>query len=85
MGKWQTGDIQAVKLHSTVDLRAEDRFIVTASSVGMDRISKVLVFPRYFKDNSDYRVEISDDRSSATIILQRPEKFNLAQLIVALN
>ena len=85
LGKWQTGDLRAVTLHSTVDLRLEDRFVVTASSVGLDRISKVLLFPRYYKDNSDYRVEISDDRSSATVILQRPEKFNLAQLIVAVN
>ncbi|MBU0692533.1 DUF3450 domain-containing protein [bacterium] len=85
LGKWQTGDIQAVTLHSAVDLRLEDRFVVTASSVGLEKISKVLVFPRYFKDNSDYRVEISDDKTSATVILQRPEKFSLAQLIVALN
>jgi cell division protein FtsB len=85
LGKWQTGDMQSVTGHMSVDLRLDDRFAISAASIGLDKISKVLIFPRYYLENGDYRIEISEDKTSTTIILLKPEKFSLAQLVIALN
>ena len=44
-----------------------------------------MLFPRSYEPESDYKVMISEDRQSATIVLQKPEKFRLAHVAVAVD
>ena len=65
--------------------RSNDSGDSGSSKLGLGRITKVLVFPRSYDENSDYKVIISEDKQSATIILQKPEKFQLARLAIAVD
>ncbi len=85
LGKWNTGDIEAVSHTGSLDLRNGARIVINASSLGLQRVDKILVFPRYFKEDVDYRVELSSDRSSATLVFEKPAKFNLSRLVIAVG
>jgi hypothetical protein len=84
-GKWETNDLDKAQNPAALDLRADNRITVTAAAVGLGRLAKVQIFPRSFNPEGDYKVTISDDKQTATIVLQKPEKFQLARLIVALD
>jgi len=85
VGKWATKDMNKIQNTSSLDLRSEPQITFTAASLGLGRISKILVFPRTFEDGKDYRIVISDDRQSATIVFDQPERFRLAKLAVAVD
>jgi hypothetical protein len=85
LGKWETGDLDAIANPSSIDLRADNRIVFTASSVGLGKISKVLVFPRSYDEDVDYKLVISDDKQSATLIIQKPDKFHFGKIAVAVD
>jgi phosphopantetheine adenylyltransferase len=85
LGKWETGDLDKITNTSVLDLRADNRITLNASSLGLGRISKILIFPRSYDEGEDYKVVITDDRQSATIVLQKPEKFQLSKLAIAVD
>jgi predicted nuclease with TOPRIM domain len=84
-GKWNTGDIEAVEHTGSLDLRKSSRIVINAASLGLDKVEKILVFPRYFKEDGDYHVELTPDRKSATLVLEKPSKFNLSRLVIAVG
>ena len=53
--------------------------------MGLNRISQIVLFPRSYDDRSDYQIVISDDKQSATVVLQKPDKFRLAHVAVAVD
>jgi regulator of replication initiation timing len=85
LGKWNTGDIDAVQHTGSLDLRKDARIVINASSLGLEKVEKILVFPRYFREDGDYRIELSEDRKSATVVFEKPAKFNLSRLVIAVG
>ncbi|MFZ5433260.1 MAG: hypothetical protein ACOZB3_05745 [Calditrichota bacterium] len=85
VGKWGTDDINKMQNPSDLDLRAENQITISAASLGMGRISKILLFPRSYADGSDYSIVISEDRQSATVVFQKPDRFRLAKLAIAVD
>jgi uncharacterized tellurite resistance protein B-like protein len=85
LAKWETADLDKMQNPSVLDLRQENRISISASSAGVGRITKVLIFPRSYDEGADFKVVISDDRQSATVVLQKPEKFQLAKLAIAID
>lgn len=85
LGKWETADIEKMQNPGTLDLRADNRITISASSLGVSKISKVMLFPRSYEENADFKVMIADDRQSATIVLQKTEKFRFTKLVIAVD
>lgn len=85
VGKWKTEDIERIENPAVLDLRSDNRITISAAALGMGRISKILLFPRLYDDGPDYRIVISDDRQSATVVLQDVDKFQLAKLAIAVD
>jgi cell division protein FtsL len=84
-GRWETADLERIQNPATLDLRADNRITISAAALGLSRISKVMVFPRSYDENADYKVMIADDRQSATVVLQRTEKFQFTKLALAVD
>ena len=85
LGKWETSDLEKMQNPGTLDLRADNRITISASALGLGKITKVLVFPRSFDDNVDYKVMIADDRQSATVVIQKTDKFQFTKLAIAVD
>lgn len=68
-----------------VDLEKDDFIELEASDLNVSSIKKVEILPDYFKENTDYRVEILDTGSAARVHLLNKDKFKLARIILCLN
>jgi len=85
LGKWQTNNLERMDNPSTLDLRSGDRITVMASALGLNRISQIVVFPRSYDERSDYQIVISEDKQSAIVVFQKPAKFRLARVALAVD
>ena len=85
VGKWETNNLEKVTNPNAVDLRSENRITFTASSLGINKIGQVVIFPRSFEDEADYKIMVSEDKQAVTIVLQKPERFRLATVAVAVD
>jgi uncharacterized membrane protein YqiK len=85
LGKWRARDLEKMTSTSSLDLRQSQEIPFSAADVGLSRVSKVIVFPRYFVEGTDYRIIHSDDRKSGTVTLLKPERFQLVKLAIALD
>ena len=85
LGKWESDDLDKVSDANAVDLRSDNRITFTSSSLGVNKIGQIVLFPRSYDEDTDYKVMISDDKQSATIVLQKPEKFRLAKIAIAVD
>jgi hypothetical protein len=85
LGKWETADLDKMQNPGTLDLRADNRITISASALGLGKITKVMVFPRSFDENADYKTMIAEDRQSATVVLQKTDKFQFSKLAIAVD
>jgi hypothetical protein len=69
----------------TIDLRKTREITFSAADAGLAKIGKAVLFPRYFVEGVDYRVEIPDDRKSGKVTFLKPERFQLTKLAIALD
>jgi len=85
LGKWQSVDMDKIQNPTTLDMRADTRITFTAASVGLGRISTVMLFPRSYDEGADFKVTVSEDKQTVTIDIVKREKFQLAKLAVAVD
>jgi cell division protein FtsB len=84
-GKWETDNLENLTNKEQLDLRTDNRLTFNSSALGLSKISQVIVFPRSYEPDTDYKVVISEDKQSATVVLLKPEGFRLAHLAVAVD
>ncbi len=85
LGKWEVSSLENLPGERTLDLRSDNRIAFTAGSLGLGKVSKVVVFPRFLDENVDYKIIITDDKQSATIVLQKLDKFKLSRVAIAVD
>jgi predicted nucleic acid-binding Zn-ribbon protein len=85
LGKWRVVDLDKMPDTKSIDLRKTREISFSAADAGLTKIGKAVLFPRYFVEGVDYRVEITDDRKSGKVTFLKPERFQLTKLAVALD
>ncbi len=85
LGKWRTAELEKMTNTKSVDLRQTQEIIFLSGEAGLTKISKALVFPRYFTEGTDYRIEIAPDKKSGKIVFLKPERFQFAKIAVAVD
>lgn len=85
LGKWRTAELENMTNTKSVDLRQTQEIIFLSGEAGLTKISKAILFPRYFTEGTDYRIEIAPDKKSGKIIFLKPERFQFAKIVVAVD
>jgi peptidoglycan hydrolase CwlO-like protein len=85
LGKWEVQSLETLPGERNLDLRSDNRIAFTAGSLGLSKISKIVLFPRYLDENVDFKVILTEDKQSATVVLQKVEKFKMARIAIAVD
>ena len=51
----------------------------------MNRIKSVTLYPGFYKEGTDYSVEISKDRQTATLTILDPKKLRNERVVIAVD
>jgi len=78
-------DVSPEHFKSSTDLRTNPQITITASELGIDKIKSISIFPKFYNEGTDYRINIAVDKATATIIILTPEKFKGERLVISVN
>jgi hypothetical protein len=69
----------------SIDLRNESKILFSAEQFGLNKIHKVVVYPKYYKPGNDFVLELLEDGVSAELTLLDPARFKSERLVVTVD
>lgn len=78
-------DVSPEHFVTSMDLRADTEITISASELGIEKIKSVTLFPKLYKEGTDYKVEISTDKQTALLTFLDIGKFKNERLVVSIE
>ncbi len=69
----------------SLDLRGDPRITVDASDLQLAKIKDIAIYPGYFKEGVDYKVEFDETRQNAAITFLNARKFMSEKIAIAIE
>ncbi len=68
-----------------IDLRSEDQVLISAADLGIKKIREVTLFPKFYKQGTNYQVKMTADNRFALLTLVDREKFKNERVVIAVK
>lgn len=78
-------DVSPEHFVTSMDLRADTEITISASELGIEKIKSVTLFPKLYKEGTDYKVEISTDKQTALLTFLDIGKFKNERLVISIE
>ena len=93
MGILKTSFLRSAKLNDpspeyfiqSMDLRSKDQVVISAVTLGVQRINDVSLYPKVYKEGTNYKVEMTADKRYAVLTLLEKDKFKNERLVIAVR
>ncbi|MCP4148486.1 MAG: hypothetical protein GY757_12135 [bacterium] len=70
---------------TSVDLRSMDQVSFTADDLGIGKIKKITLFPKFYKKGVDYKVEFSADKKHGIVTFLSIGKFKNERVVISVK
>jgi len=70
---------------SSIDLRASKTININAGLLGLKKIKKVMLFPKHYIDDVDFKIDIGEDKQEAKLVILKEEKFKKQCLVISVQ
>lgn len=78
-------DVSPEYFVTSMDLRTNTEIIITASALGINKIGSITLFPKLYKEGTDFKIEISADKKTALLTFLDIGKFKNERLVVSID
>ncbi len=78
-------DISNEKFNILVDLRYNNAIIISAKELNLIKISKIILFPKFYKNKVDYKWNINKNGKEAIIIILSTNKFKNEKVVISVE
>jgi len=78
-------DVSPEHFASTLDLRTDNQLVISAAEMGIRRIKKITVYPKFYQEGTDFKVEIAHDKKSAALTILDREKFKNERVVISVK
>ena len=78
-------DVKGVTFNDTVDLRQARSITFSPAAYGLKSISGLEILPGVYQEGRDYTVQVADDGSNATLVINDPEIFKQQRVLISLR
>ena len=78
-------DVKGVTFGDTMDLREARSITFSPAVYGLKSISGVEILPGVYQEGRDYTVQVADDGSNATLVINDPEIFKQQRVLISLR
>ena len=78
-------DVSPEHFASTLDLRTDNQIVISAAEMGIRRIKRVTVYPKFYQEGKDFKVEIAHDKKSAALTILDREKFKNERVVISVK
>ncbi len=74
-----------LQLFDILDLRRKDGITLHAADYNLKKFSKVVVYPKSFQLDIDYKLIYNEKKDEVIIFLKRPYKFKQQKIVIAIQ
>ncbi len=78
-------DISSEHFNQSIDLNSSNELVISAEDLGIKKIKDVVLFPRFYKKGSNYKVIITSNGKHALLTLEDKSKFKSKQVVIAVK
>jgi hypothetical protein len=69
----------------SIDLRSQNQVLISASEMGIGKIKSVTLYPKFYKQGTDYQVEIDPDKQNAAVIILDTAKLKNERVVISVR
>lgn len=85
LGSTKLRDVSPGYFSKSIDLRTDTVIPFSASDLGLSKIKEVILYPKFYKEGTDFKIEITDDKLSASITILDVAKFKNERIVVSVK
>lgn len=78
-------DISNEKFNISVDLRYNNAIKISAKELNLVKISKIVLFPKFYKNKFDYKTNIYKGGKNAVIVILSKNKFKNEKVVISVE
>ena len=78
-------DVSPEYFTNSIDLRTQSQIVFSAESLGIKKIKKVTFYPTFYKEGTDYKIEISGDKLNGIVTLSDKAKFKNERIVISVK
>lgn len=69
----------------SVDLRTGSQIPVSAADLGISKIRDINLFPKFYKEGTDYKITVAPDKQTAAVLLLDAAKFKNERIVISVK
>lgn len=78
-------DVSPQHFSQAIDLRSEDQVLISAAALGIKKIKDVTLYPKFYKEGTNYKVIMTADNRFALLTLVDREKFRNERVVISVK
>lgn len=76
-------DVTPGLFSKSVDMRTQTQIVFSAADLGLRKIKKITLFPKFYNEGKDYKIEISGDNLTAIVTILDTAKFKNERIVIS--
>jgi hypothetical protein len=78
-------DVRGVRFDAALDLRRGTQIRIDPNRFGLEKIGEVRLLPPIYREGRDFKIEVSEDRSAATVTFLDSDLFRGKEILLAVG
>ena len=78
-------DVSPEYFTTSIDMRAQTQIVFSAKDLGLRKIKKVTLYPKFYNEGTDYKIEMSGDNQTAIATILDTVKFKNERVVISVK
>lgn len=78
-------DVSLDNFNRSLDLNNDDQLVISAADLGVEKIKNVVLYPRFYKKNKNYKILITPNKKHALLTLLNKDQYKSERVVIAVN
>ena len=78
-------DVSPQHFTTSIDMRTQTQVVFSAKDLGLKKIKNVTLYPNFYKEGTDYKIEVSGDNQTAIVSILDTRKFKNERIVISVK
>jgi hypothetical protein len=78
-------DVAPENFDRSLDLESDDQLLISAKELGVPKIKDVVLYPRFYKKGTSYKIFITPDKKLALLTVLDKNRFKSERVVIAIK
>jgi flagellar basal body-associated protein FliL len=78
-------DVSPEYFSTSIDMRTQTQIVFSAPDLGLRKIKKVTLYPKFYNEGTDYKIEMSGDNQTAIVTILDTIKFKNERIVISVR